>query len=83
MGHSRPNFQTGERCTSFADTNPHHCSCKRVANASSSIRTPTSILRIWPRSVKFADVTNVLRRSTTMHLACRLTKLYGWTVRGS
>src|SRR5262249_16910486 len=47
----------------------------RAANLSLRIKASTSMFRVWAASVKFADVTNAVRRSTTMRFACKLDRL--------
>lgn len=61
-----------------------HCCNSSPAKAASSIRAPTSMLRLCPRSVKLAEVTSARTPSTTTHFACRLAHGGPFTaVRGS
>jgi len=48
---------------------PRSCWRKTEAKTVPVTSTPTSMLRLCPRSVKFADETSAARPSTTTHLA--------------
>jgi hypothetical protein len=65
--HSRP----GTRHNKPPLTSASNCRIKDREKFESTMKTPASIFRIWAASVKLADVMNVFRSSTTMHLAWR------------
>src|SRR5213592_196015 len=60
-------FRTTRQCAGTVLSNPaaasaSKCSASLVANLLQEINAPTSMFRSWAASVKFADVTNALRR---------------------